>query len=197
MPSLPLLSAASSPSSPRTRPHTPTPGSPTIDPPTVFFLSLSFRRSPCSAPRQDRRLLRTPFLCPELVLMPRYLPLLLILRTTRHLTTQTSISLFPSSCTYILSLSLASPFLLVLRASRALSLSLSRFYSHLVPTCSIAPSPSRVYIAECMIVTPASVLHGRRLRRVLCSFRQFNATMSHERRVPSHDPAVNHFVRLL
>lgn len=62
-------------------------------------------------------------------------------------------------------------------------LALSRFYPHLVPTCSIAPSPSRVYIAECMIVTPASVLHGRRLRRVLCSFRQFNATMSHERPV--------------
>lgn len=115
--------------------------------------------------------------------MPRYLPLLLILRTTRHLTTQNfrlSLSVF----VYLHPI----PFSRLLSVSSCPSrLGFSRFYPHLVhdtaPTCSIGPSPSRVYIAECTIVTPASVLHGQRLRRVLCSFRQFNATMSRERPV--------------
>lgn len=160
---------------------------PTIEPHRLlsFFLLPSFLRV------KTRSLTTSyPFLRPELALMPRYLPLLLILRTTRHLTTQTSVSLFLSSCTYILSLSLASSlFLLVLRAARPFSLlptSRSRYRFHL----HHRPSPSRVYIAKCTIVTPASVLHGRRLRRVLCSFRQFNATMSHQRSILAIPPSI-------
>lgn len=118
--------------------------------------------------------------------MPRYLPLLLILRTTRHLTTQTSVSLFPSSCTYISSLSLASSLLLlVLRASVPLAFTHISFMILLPPAASV--HLPRIYIAECTIVTLLSVLHGRRLRRVLCSFRQFNATISHERPIVRSD----------
>lgn len=59
----------------------------------VFFLSLSSRH-PFPRARTRSPTTSYPFLCPELALMPRYLPLLPILRTTRHLTTQTSVSLF-------------------------------------------------------------------------------------------------------
>jgi len=113
---------------------------------------------------------------PKLALMPRYLPLLLILRTTRHLTTQTSVSLFLSLRSYILSLSLASSLsLLALRAS----ISLISTYNP-APTCSIVHL-SRAFTSRKARSSLLSVLHGRRLRRVLCSFRQFNATMSRER----------------
>lgn len=148
MPSLPP-SAASSPSPlppPRTRPHTPTRVSHHPDP-TVFFLSLSFLRHPpppLSFLRAKTRSPTTsyPFLCPpELALIPRYLPLLLILRTTRHLTTRTSVSLSPSSCTYSYI-----PFSRLLSvSSRPSRLGLSRFYRRLVhdtsPTCTIVRLP--------------------------------------------------------
>lgn len=161
-------------------------------PPSKPYRLLSFSFFPTSPPSsargQDRRLLRTPSCAPELALMPRYLPLLLILRTTRHLTTQTSVSLFLSLRSYILSLSLASSLsLLALRASVSLISTYVSLSRDPAPTCSGRSSPSRLYIAECTIVTPVSVLHGRRLRRVLCSFRQFNATMSRER--PAVRPA--------
>jgi len=105
--------------------------------------------------------------------MPRYLPLLFILRTIRHLTTQTSVSLFPSSCLYILSFSFTSSlFLLAIRAAVSLA---STHISFVIPLPSVALSVSLTRLHRgYTIVTPASVLHGRRLRRVLCSFRQFN-----------------------
>lgn len=102
----------------------------------VFFLSLSSRR-PFPRARTRSPTTSYPFLCPELALMPRYLPLLPILRTTRHLTTQTSVSLFPSLRSYILSLSPASSlFLLALRVPVSLASPRISFVIPLPPAAS-------------------------------------------------------------
>lgn len=162
--------------------------------PTVFFLSLSFllpflrakTRSPTTS---------YPFLFPELALMPRYLPLLLILRTTRHLTTQTSVSLFPFSCTYILSLSLASSlFLLVLRASISLASTHVSFMIPLPPATSV-----------CLPRAFTSRNARSSLRRAYYTdgvYAEYYARSDSLMRrcrmnVPSCDSTVNHFVKLL
>lgn len=103
----------------------------------VFFLSLSSRR-PFPRARTRSPTTSYPFLCPELAPMPRYLPLLPILRTTRHLTTQTSVSLFSSLRSYILSLSPASTlFLLALRVSVSLASTRISFVIPLPPAASL------------------------------------------------------------
>jgi len=84
-----------------------------------------------------------------LPLMLRYLPLLLTSRTTRHLTTSTSVSLHPSL--YLSSPRRSTSFPLSNRSSsthptrsRSLALSLPR-----IPTCARYTSVFLVYIAEC------------------------------------------------
>lgn len=193
-----MLSAASSPpsyssSSSDTTAHS----NPCLPPssPTVFLLSLSFLHP--FLPREDKIAdyfvpLPVPRVSSDAAL---YLPLLLILRTTRHLTTQTSVSLFR------LCVSTSYPFLSppLLFSSRPSCLDPSRFYPYLVhdpaPTCSIVRLP-RAFTSR---NARSSLRRAYYTDGVYAEYYACSDSLTRRCRmnVPPCDPIVNHLVRLL